>query len=290
LDRKCKREVEMSKKEIVYVQRFSVFARILHLMVIISFLTLAVTGMALKFASEDWAEAIAMFFGSFRVLGVLHRIGAIVTVAYFGLHFVLIFQNWRKTSKSLLGFLFDKTVGMVPNLQDGKEIVQTLKWFVGKGPMPEYGRWTYWEKFDYFAVFWGVAVIGGTGFCLWFPETVTILIPGIWLNIATIIHSDEALLATGFIFTIHFYNTHIRPEKFPLDKVIFTGAITLDELKHERPREYQMLVDEGRLEEVICEKPRWWLVLFSYVFGFSALAIGLSLVIGIIYAMVKSHF
>ncbi len=280
----------MSEKEIVYVQRFSVFARVLHFTVIVSFMTLAVTGMVLKFASEDWAGAIADFFGSFWVLGILHRIGAIFTVAYFVLHFVLIFQSWKKTSKSLLGFLFDKTVGMVPNLQDGKEIVQTLKWFVGKGPMPRYGRWTYWEKFDYFAVFWGVAVIGGTGFCLWFPEMVTILIPGIWLNVATIIHSDEALLATGFIFTIHFYNTHIRPEKFPLDKVIFTGAITLDELKHERPREYEMLVEEGRLEDIICKKPPGWLVFFAYVFGFSALTVGVSLVFGIIYAMVKSVF
>ncbi|MBW1750119.1 MAG: hypothetical protein JRJ37_05380 [Deltaproteobacteria bacterium] len=280
----------MSKTEIVYVQRFNAFTRVLHIMVIVSFLTLAVTGMALKFASEEWAGSIASFFGSFWVLGILHRIGAIMTVAYFVLHFVLIYQNWRKTDRSLLNFLFDKTIGMVPNFQDAKEIAQTLKWFVGKGPMPKYGRWTYWEKFDYFAVFWGVAVIGISGFCLWFPTMVTAVIPGTWLNIATIIHSDEALLATVFIFSIHFFNTHIRPEKFPLDKVIFTGAITLDELKHERPREYEMLVKEGRLDEVICEKPALWIVLFAYIFGFTALIIGLSLVFGIIYAMTKSIF
>ena len=79
----------MSEKEIVYVQRFSVFARVLHFTVIVSFMTLAVTGMVLKFASEDWAGAIADFFGSFWVLGILHRIGAIFTVAYFVLHFVV---------------------------------------------------------------------------------------------------------------------------------------------------------------------------------------------------------
>lgn len=273
----------MSKTEIVYVQRFNAFTRVLHIMMIVSFLTLAVTGMALKFSHQDWAGSIATFFGSFWVLGILHRIGAIMTVAYFGLHFILIYQNWRKTDRSLLNFLFGKTIGMVPNFNDGKEVVQTLKWFVGKGPMPQYGRWTYWEKFDYFAVFWGVAVIGGTGFCLWFPTMVTVFMPGSWLNIATIIHSDEALLATGFIFTIHFFNTHIRPEKFPLDRVIFTGAITLEELKHERPREYEMLVEEGRLDEIICEKPRTWLVLFAYVFGFTAMTIGITLVFGIIY-------
>lgn len=280
----------MSKTEIVYVQRFNAFTRILHIIVIVSFMVLAVTGMALKFADQQWAGSIATFFGSFWVLGILHRIGAILTVVYFALHFVLIYQNWRKTDRTLLNFLFDKTIGMVPNLTDAKEVVQTIKWFVGKGPMPRYGRWTYWEKFDYFAVFWGVAVIGGTGFCLWFPTMVTAFIPGSWLNIATIIHSDEALLATGFIFTIHFFNTHIRPEKYPLDRVIFTGAITLDELKHERPREYEMLVEEGRLDDIICEKPAAWLVWFAYIFGFTALTIGVSLVVGILYAMTKSIF
>ena len=156
----------MSKTEIVYVQRFSVFARILHITMIISFMILAVTGMALKFADQQWAGSIATFFGSFWVLGILHRLGAIVTVGYFAGNFILIYQNWRKTDHSLLSFILDNTIGMVPNLTDAKEVVGTIKWFVGKGPMPRYGRWTYWEKFDYFAVFWGVGVIGGTGFCL----------------------------------------------------------------------------------------------------------------------------
>lgn len=280
----------MSRPEIVYVQRFNVFARVLHLTVIISFLTLALTGMALKFADEPWAGAIASFFGSFRVLGVLHRIGAVLTFGYFFIHFILIYQNWRKSDRSLLSFMFDKTIGMVPNLQDAKEIGETLKWFVGKGPRPQYGRWTYWEKFDYFAVFWGVAVIGLTGICLWFPTWVTQYIPGSWLNIATIIHSDEALLATGFIFTIHFFNTHIRPEKWPLDRVIFTGSVTLDEFKHERPREYAMLVKEDRLEDIIVDKPKRWLVIFAYLFGFTALTIGMGLVFLIMYTIIQRTF
>ena len=49
-------------------------------------------------------------------------------------------------------------------------------------------------------------------------------IPGWFLNVATIIHSDEALLADGFIFTVHFFNTHLRPEKFPMDIVDLHGA------------------------------------------------------------------
>jgi cytochrome b subunit of formate dehydrogenase len=275
----------MDKSQTQFIQRFSIFPRFLHFLVIVSFLTLAVTGMALKFASERWAEFIADFFGSFMILGALHRLMAIVTFTYFGLTFILMYQNWRKSGKTLVQFVLHKD-SMVPNLNDAKELLQTFKWFFGLGPQPNYGRWTYWEKFDFMAVFWGVAVIGGTGLCLWFPETFTKVIPGYWINIATIIHSDEALLATGFIFTIHFFNTHLRPEKFPMDPVIFTGTMPLEELKHERPREYAELFESGELEKIIVPPtPRWFFVV-SHVFGFTALAIGLSLVVSIIYSMI----
>lgn len=276
----------MDKSQIEYVQRFGIFPRFLHFLVIVSFLTLAVTGMALKFAAQDWAENIAELFGSFETLGTLHRTMAVVTFTYFGLNFILMYQNWRNSGKSLIKFLFDPQTSLIPLPQDAVELAQTFKWFFGRGTQPKYGRWTYWEKFDYMAVFWGVAVIGGTGLCLWFPEQFTIIIPGYWLNIATIIHSDEALLASGFIFTIHFFNTHLRPEKFPMDPVIFTGTMPLDELMHERPREYEQLVAEGRLEEVKCQPTPRWLFIWSHVFGFTALSIGLALVVAIIYTMI----
>lgn len=276
----------METPQKVYIERFGILPRFLHFLVIISFLTLAVTGMTLKFAAQPWAEVVANVFGSFEVLGVLHRLCAVITFAYFGLTFILMYQNWKKSGKSLLGFLFDPLYTLVPLPQDAVELVQTSKWFFGRGPQPRYGRWTYWEKFDFMAVFWGVAVIGGTGLCLWFPEQFTRVIPGYWLNIATIIHSDEALLASGFIFTIHFFNTHLRPEKFPMDPVIFTGIMPLDELKHERPREYEHLVETGKLEELKCEPAPRWFFTAAHIFGLTALTIGISLIIAIIYTMI----
>ncbi|MFO7605880.1 MAG: hypothetical protein R6W72_06255, partial [Desulfurivibrionaceae bacterium] len=112
------------------------------------------------------------------------------------------------------------------------------------------------------------------------------LLPGYWLNIATIIHSDEALLAAGFIFTIHFYNTHLRPDKFPLDPVIFVGSISVDELKHERPREYDQLVASGELEELVQRQaPAPWLKRMSTVFGLFVVATGSVLIVSIIITM-----
>jgi cytochrome b subunit of formate dehydrogenase len=149
---------------------------------------------------------------------------------------------------------------------------------------PEYGRWTYWEKFDYFAVFWGVAVIGSTGLFLWFPEHFTRVFPGWMINVATIIHSDEALLAVGFIFTVHFFNTHFRPEKFPIDTVVFTGGVPLEEFRRDRPREYQQMVEAGALDANLMPAPQPLAVKFWRRFGFTALSIGLSLIALIIYA------
>jgi len=178
---------------------------------------------------------------------------------------------------------------MLPSKTDLRELIGSLKWFVGAGPRPEYGRWTYWEKFDYFAVFWGVAMIGTTGLFLWFPEFFTHILPGSWLNVATIIHSDEALLAVGFIFTIHFFNTHFRPEKFPMDPVIFTGRVPLEEFKIDRPREYAEMVAAGRLEENLMDPPPPEMLRFWRIFGFVALGIGLTVVGLIVYAAVFGY-
>lgn len=276
----------MAKKPVLWIERFSVFQRFIHLLIILSFLTLAVTGMALKFAVENWAQWIAFSAGGFAVLGALHRFCAVITFFYFFLTLILLFTKWQDSGKSIIGFLLDPE-GLVPNLNDLKEMIATVKWFFG-GPRPYYGRWIYWEKFDFMAVFWGIAVIGSSGLALWFPEQFSYFFPGYWINIATIIHSDEALLAAGFIFTIHFYNTHLRPEKFPLDPVIFVGSITVDELKHERPREYDQLVESGDLDTLSSRRaPAPWLRRMATLFGLFVVSTGSVLIISIIVTMFK---
>jgi cytochrome b subunit of formate dehydrogenase len=269
----------------VYVRRFSTYQRNLHLTVIGSFLGLALTGMLLKFSYAAWAKVLARALGGFQSAGVIHRLCAIATFTYFVLHIVDLFRQRRASGKSWARYLLGRD-SMVPNLQDWRELVGSVRWFLKKGPRPDYGRWTYWEKFDYFAVFWGVAVIGMTGLILWFPTVFTHIMPGWAINVATTIHSDEALLAVCFIFSIHFFNTHFRPEKFPIDTVIFTQGVPLEELKKDRPREYRELVESGRLESLVMPAPlpdanRKW-----KRFGFTALGIGLLLIVLMLYASV----
>jgi cytochrome b subunit of formate dehydrogenase len=271
-----------------YVRRFRPFDRNLHLMVITSFLGLALTGMMLKFSYTRWAQVLSHLLGGFEAAGLLHRFCALLTFTYFGLHLWDLFRQHRASGKTWRQFVFGPG-SMVFNRTDGREFIASLKWFVGKGPRPEYGRWTYWEKFDYFAVFWGVAIIGSTGLFLWFPEFFTRLLPGSLINVATIIHSDEALLAVGFIFTVHFFNTHFRPERFPIDTVVFTTGEPLEKFKLDRPREYRQLVEQGELEKHLIPAPPPVVVMFWRRFGFTALTIGLVMILLILYAAIFAY-
>lgn len=269
----------------LYYERFDGFSRFLHVLVIISFLSLALTGMTIKFSGVSIFQTASRFMGGAEVTGFIHRVAAIITFLYFGLHVGYLIRKKRTRRVSAKHLLTGENT-LAPRKNDLIEFGQTIKWFLGIGPRPQYGRWTYWEKFDYFAVFWGILIIGCSGLLLWFPEFFTGLgIPGWIINVATIIHSDEALLATGFIFTVHFFNTHFRPDKFPMDTVIFTGRISVEELKEDRPRHYEYLVKSGRLQESLVEAPSPTLERWARGFGLAALTIGFVTILMIIYTI-----
>lgn len=271
--------------ETKYFRRFQLRHRITHIFVIVSFMSLAITGMILKFPDVPLFEFLSRLLGGPQTMGIIHRTGAIITFGYFGTHLFFLFRMMKRKEMTMKDLFYGENT-MLPTWRDVQQLIENFKWFLGLGPRPSFGRWTYWEKFDYFAVFWGVAIIGVTGLILWFPEEVTLILPGWIINVATVIHSDEALLAAGFIFTIHFFNTHFRPGVFPMDPVIFTGRIPLEEFKEERPHEYQQLVESGELEKHIVGPPPKWVAWTSVVCGFTFLAIGLIIVATILYGMV----
>ncbi len=269
-------------------RRFSDLQRTLHVLMIISFMGLALTGMTLKFSYTGWAAILSRLLGGFETAGYIHRVAAVLMFGIFATHLRDLVRQKRKSSQSWREFVFGPD-SLVFNRKDLHELVGNIKWFLNLGPRPEYGRWTYWEKFDYFAVFWGIAVIGSTGLMLWFSVFFTRFLPGWFINVATIIHSDEALLATGFIFTVHFFNTHLRPERFPMDTVIFTGRMPLEELEQDKPAEYKKLLAEGRLAEKLVD-PLPPVVIHSIrIFAWTALSIGFGMVVWIVYAMLFAY-
>jgi len=293
--RAAKRRAREEKGARLFV-RFRPIDRFCHFLIIISFLLLVATGMPLKFSQAGWAQVIFDFVGGAKAAARLHRLGAILTFSYFAIHITSLFGTIRRNREQYLnaagklslrrfaGFVFGPE-SPAPNLQDVRDFVAHVKWFLGRGPRPSFDRFTYWEKFDYMAVFWGVSVIGLSGLVMWFPELTTRLLPGWSINVAHIVHSDEALLAAGFIFTFHFFNGHFRPEKFPIDMVMFSGRITEEEMRHERGRQYARLVASGRLDElqVKDEWPSWKRVMAP--FGTVALTIGVILIIAIFWAL-----
>lgn len=136
-------------------------------------------------------------------------------------------------------------------------------------------------------MFWGIFAIGLSGLILWFPKTFTAFLPGWIINIALIVHSDEALLAAGFIFTFHFFNTHFRIEKFPMDTVIFSGRVSKMEMLHERRRWYDRLVAEGRLDDYRVKDDWEGRKQIAKGMGFLFFGTGLVLLVLIVYAMVS---
>jgi hypothetical protein len=158
-------------------------------------------------------------------------------------------------------------------------MVAMFAWFLGRRPRPQFDRWTYWEKFDYWAVFWGMAIIGGSGFMLAVPEATASILPGWVFNVATIVHGEEAVLAAVFLFTVHFFNNHFRPDKFPLDTVMFTGAVPLEEFRREHALEYRRLKDSGELDQHLVDAPSRPMTLGSEILGFTLIAFGLLLLL-----------
>jgi cytochrome b subunit of formate dehydrogenase len=285
---KHKTEMNMPNGNEKQFLRFIRLNRVLHIIMIVSFMSLALTGMTLKFSYTTWAVILAHLFGGFESAGYVHRLAAVFMFGIFVAHIVELFKMKKRENKTWRKLIFGPD-SMMFNRNDLREFIGSVKWFLGKGPRPKFGRWTYWEKFDYFAVFWGIFVIGSTGLTLWFPEIFTLVLPGYFLNIATIIHSDEALLAVGFIFTVHFFNTHLRPEKFPMDLVVFTGRMDLEEFKHDKPAEYEALVKSGELENYLVEPYQPIVIKAVRVFGYTALTVGFSIVVWIIYAMLFAY-
>jgi cytochrome b subunit of formate dehydrogenase len=295
--RQAREHARLGRGDRAYV-RFPPVDRFCHALVIVSFLLLVATGMPLKFPETRWAHAIFTLVGGAEVAAALHRLGACLSLIYLLVHISRLLGSMVRNRAAFADqaghFRWRRLFGVVfgpdsplPHPRDAREALAHVKWFFGRGPRPEFDRFTYWEKFDYLAEFWGSAFIGLSGLVMWFPEAVTKLAPGWLINVAHVIHSQEALLAAGFILTFHFFNSHFRPEKFPLDTVMFSGRITEQELVHERKRQHDRLQAEGRLEELLA-KDEWGNARWIYsALGLIAVYASVVLAIAIFFALGK---
>ena len=214
--------------------------------------------------------------GGFGAILFFHKFCALALTVAFLIHVRDLITRGLRSSRegNLLGIEFDGG-----ELEGREGSVRPSAVVSGAGAEAALYRYAYWEKFDYWAVFWGMIVIGFSGYAMWFAPFFAHFLPGWALNAVLVIHSEEGLLAILFIFSIHFVNTHLRPDSFPMDMVVFTGVESEEEFKHKRPLEYERLVKQGKLESRLGEAPETWQMNFSKVVGFTAIFIGLALLV-----------
>jgi cytochrome b subunit of formate dehydrogenase len=274
-------------KPVVYYSRWPAIWRLAHLCFAICTIMLVLTGMTLFNSQLSLASSISHLFGGPRVTGNVHRFFAIGFVGIFFWHIAYIFLRIGKNWKTFQWFGPDS---MIPNLNDLNDAIGMFKWFFGLAPKPQLDRFTYWEKFDYWAPFWGVTIIGGSGAMLWFKGFVATYLPGWVFNVATIFHGEEAVLAAGFLFTVHFFNNHWRPEKFPLDILMFTGKMPLEEFKREHLVEYKRLVADGELDKFLVDAPSRPMTVASTALGFTLMGAGLFLLVFVLYGFTRHLF
>lgn len=257
-----------------HFRRFNRWWRLAHLIGALSIMLLALTGLTVLFSGSSWAPWVMNLLGGPTSAGILHRIGAIGFMGVFFVHLIYfawhIGRNWRT-------FEWFGPNSLVPNWNDLGDAIAMFRWFFGLGPRPDLDHFSYWEKFDYWAPFWGMTIIGVSGMMMWFPEVTASLLPGWVFNVATIVHGEEAILAVVFLFTVHFFNNHFRPDKFPLDTTMFTGRVPLEHYRHEHRREYERLVESGELDKYLVEEPSEPMSRGSSVLGTVLIIIGLSL-------------
>ncbi|HEX6852754.1 MAG TPA: hypothetical protein VF139_15260 [Candidatus Polarisedimenticolaceae bacterium] len=264
------------------ILRFDAKDRLAHIGIVISFLGLSLTGLPLLFSHSPWSARLARWLGGFETAGFVHRLCAGLMIAVFAWHVARLLKRIfvEKRYSMLWG-----PDSLVPQPRDAVQMFQHMAYFVRLGPRPKFDHFTYWEKFDYWAVFWGMFIIGGSGLMLWFPEFFSLFLPGWVFNIGLVIHGEEALLATGFIFTIHFFNENLRPSRFPMNLVMFTGREELEELQHDRPGEYERFQKAGGKGWVVAPPPPSWILPWGRAFGTVAIVLGLGMLVLILWAM-----
>ncbi|MBI2865959.1 MAG: hypothetical protein HYX99_01185 [Chloroflexi bacterium] len=217
-----------------YVVRFDIHQRIQHFLMMSSFIVLALTGLPLKFDGLAISQWWIGFWGGIESTRFAHRIAAFVMVGDCVYHVAYLLYTTLLLKRP---FPFQ----MFPSPRDLQDLLADLKYYLGLSPArARYGRFNYREKFDYWAIFWGMPIMAGSGFILMYPVLVSKLLPGWAIPVALVAHSDEAVLAVSWIFIVHIFFSHLTPKVFPLNKSIFTGRVPRERYWEEHPLELQL--------------------------------------------------
>lgn len=220
-------------------ERFNIHQRLQHIMMFTSFIMCTVTGLPIKYNHSWWAPKVTALFGGFDNMFTVHLIGATIMLASAAYHLIyLVVYPLVKREISTAAF---------PTFKDVTDLVHNMKYLIGlTDKPPQFDRYSYKEKFDYWAVFWGMAIMGGSGLMMWFPDIAATYFPRWLIESTRVAHSDEAMLAILAIFIWHFYNVHFSPTFFPMNFVWFHGKMSHELMEHEHPVELARILEEEK--------------------------------------------
>ncbi|MFC1987555.1 formate dehydrogenase subunit gamma [Chloroflexota bacterium] len=217
------------------ITRFDLHQIIQHGGLALTFILLVITGLPLKFSNWAISQWWTGVLGGVDNLRSIHHFAAYLIVIVCLYHLAYLFYTIVIMKRRF-------PIDMAPSLQDVTKLIQELGYFVGlRKERPEYDRFNWKEKFDYWAIFWGMPIMAGSGFVLMYPVLVTSFLPGWVVPVALIAHTDEAVLALTWIFMVHIFFNHFTPGIFPLNKSIFTGTVPEERYRRDHPLEYERL-------------------------------------------------
>ncbi len=213
-----------------YLIRFDVHQRLQHLILLVSFIILALTGLPLLYRYTDLGASLINAMGGVENVRGIHRLAS----------FLLIFVGIYHVAWAIVR----KPKGMIPTRKDISDFVADLKFTFGfSSEPPKYGKFSYVQKFEYWGAFWGMVVMILTGLVLSYPEYFSP--SGEVYAAMRVAHWEEAILAVVFIATWHMYFSHLRKRFFPFNKVIFNGKMEFEKAKEEHPLWVEEVLKRG---------------------------------------------
>ncbi len=237
------------------IRRFTGFQRFQHAFLVVTFVTLALTGLPMKFPETAWAPVLFQLFGGIQGAPIVHRVAGILMLMGFVVHVVTILMgvtlslaSQRKlTPKAWIRAVL--ALPMIPTWQDAKNIIASTKYVLYLSPKrPNYGRFTWKEKLEYLGLFWGITLISVTGILLWGESLSSHVVPGWVLNICYLAHTYESFLAVAHITLIHIPGVLGRPGMSPLSSMVGNGTISPQMLAEEHGDE---IINWDSVEEVV---------------------------------------
>jgi len=239
-----------------FLPRFGPILRATSAVLIVAFVGLTASGLALRYSDQEWGQWLARGLGGFRSASVWHHFFAVLAISIVVIHVV---RSVARISRLRQGQSWKTVIfgpdSLVPNGRDFRDLGKMLLWFIGFGRKPGFERWAYWEKLDYWALGLAAFLIGISGLMLWYPNLFCVVLPGTILNVAQMVHSEFAIYTASFLFLIHYFHAHFRPEKFPMDLSVITGMVSEQHLRKYRPEYVARLEQEGRLSEMRKKAP-----------------------------------